>query len=258
MKRFEGRNILITGISGGIGLHVAKRFLDEGARVLGSYRKMKPELEDLKASLSDEKLKLFELDTNNRDLIGTTVKAQIKDFGGIDVLVNCIGITHPEPLFAANAQNWEMVIENNLFTAMRITQAVIVPLISRKHGVILNISSVFGSIGGVGQSSYCASKAALDGMTRAVARELAVKKIRVNTVAPGFIETEMTAGFDEKFKAESIEKVPLKRFGNPEEVAALCAFLASDEAQYITGQTLLLTAGFHADGIMAGMHVVKS
>ncbi len=263
MKRFEGKKILVTGISGGIGLHVAKRFLEEGGQVLGSYRRMKPELEELKkfavrASLNPQTqeesenigketgLKLFELDTADRSQIGPVIKARIREFGKIDALVNCIGVTHPDLLFSADPEQWEKVVENNLFSAMRIVQAVTIPLISKKHGVILNISSIFGQIGGPGQSSYCASKAALDGMTRAIALELAPKKIRVNTVAPGFIDTDMTAGLNEKMKEESLQNIPLKRFGKPEEIAALCAYLASDEAAYITGQTFVIDGGLSA------------
>ena len=129
---------------------------------------------------------------------------------------------------------------------MRISQAVIVPLISRKKGAIIHISSIFGSLGGIGQSSYCASKAGMDAMTRALSLELAAKKIRVNTIAPGFIETEMTAGFTPEFRASSEQQIPMKRFGKPEEVAALCAFLASDDAAYITGQTFVIDGGLSA------------
>ncbi|MBO6229576.1 MAG: SDR family oxidoreductase [Ruminiclostridium sp.] len=235
MGLLEGKKVLVTGISGGIGYACGKLFIDEGANVLGSYRTMKPELETLGA-------KLFQLDINDRDNIAKTVKAEIRAFGGIDALVNCIGITAPEPLFAADPAKWENVVETNLFSAMRIMQSAIVPL-ARKGGAIINISSVFGIKGGIGQSSYCASKGALDAMTRAAALELAGKNIRVNAVAPGFIETEMTAGFDEKFRAESIARIPMKRFGKPEEIADLCAFLISDRAKYITGQSFVIDGG---------------
>lgn len=235
MGSLEGKKVLITGVSGGIGLACGKLFIAEGAEVLGSYRTMKPELENIGA-------KLFALDTNDRDSIAKTVKAEIRSFGGIDALVNCIGITAPEPLFAADPAKWESIIETNLFSAMRIMQGAIVPLV-KKGGAIVNISSVFGIRGGIGQSGYCASKGALDAMTRAAALELAGKNIRVNTVAPGFIETEMTAGFDEKFREESIARIPMKRFGKPEEVAELCAFLISDRAAYITGQSFVIDGG---------------
>ena len=235
MGLLERKKVLVTGIFGGIGYACGKLFIDEGADVLGSYRTMKPELETLGA-------KLFQLDINDRDNIAKTVKAEIRAFGSIDALVNCIGITAPEPLFAADPAKWENVVETNLFSAMRIMQSAIVPL-ARKGGAIINISSVFGIKGGIGQSSYCASKGALDAMTRAAALELAGKNIRVNAVAPGFIETEMTAGFDEKFRAESIARIPMKRFGKPEEIADLCAFLISDRAKYITGQSFVIDGG---------------
>lgn len=235
MGLLERKKVLVTGIFGGIGYACGKLFIDEGANVLGSYRTMKPELETLGA-------KLFQLDINDRDNIAKTVKAEIRAFGSIDALVNCIGITAPEPLFAADPTKWENVVETNLFSAMRIMQGAIAPLV-KKGGAIVNISSVFGIKGGIGQSSYCASKGALDAMTRAAALELAGKNIRVNTVAPGFIETEMTAGFEEKFREESLAKIPMKRFGKPEEIADLCAFLISDRAKYITGQSFVIDGG---------------
>lgn len=236
-----GKNVLITGVSGGIGLAVAKRFLEDGARVCGSYRTWKSCLEEL-----GQEAVLFQMDTKDRDEISGILKAQIRAFGGIDVLVNCIGITHPEPLFSADASAWENVVKSNLFSAMRITQAAIIPLVSRKRGAIIHISSIFGTVGGMGQSSYCASKAGLDAMTRALCLELAGKNIRVNTVAPGYVETEMTDSFTPDQRRKCEEMVPMKRFGKAEEVAALCEFLASDDAEYITGQTFVIDGGLSA------------
>ena len=250
MNLLEGKKALITGVSGDIGLAVARRFLLDGASVLGSYRHENDGLSNLRAEMSqqgrEDALRLFQMDTGDRESISGEVRRQIRAFGGIDVLGNCIGITHPEPLFSANVSAWENVVETNLFSAMRITQAAIVPLISRRKGAIIHISSIFGSVGGMGQSSYCASKGALDAMTRAAALELAGKGIRVNTVAPGFVETRMTADFSDDFRMECIESIPMKRFGLPDEVAALCAFLAGDDAAYITGQTFRIDGGLTA------------
>lgn len=250
MGRLEGKKALITGISGDIGLAVARRFLTGGASVLGSYRNENDALRNLQTETEQkdrgDTLQLFRMNTDDRESIAGEIRRQIRAFGGIDILVNCIGITKPEPLFSADASAWEKLVETNLFSAMRITQAVIVPLISRRKGAIIHISSIFGSVGGIGQTSYCASKGALDAMTRSAALELAGKGIRVNAVAPGFVETGMTAGFTEEFRKECIESIPLKRFGAPDEVAALCEFLAGDDAAYITGQVFRIDGGLTA------------
>ena len=250
MGLLEGKKALVTGISGDIGLAVARRFLLGGASVLGSYRHENDGLSGLRSEISrqgrEDALRLFQMDTGDRENVSGEVRRQIRAFGGIDILVNCIGITHPEPLFSADVSAWENVVETNLFSAMRITQAAIVPLISRRKGAIIHVSSIFGSVGGVGQSSYCASKGALDAMTRAAALELAGKGIRVNTVAPGFVESRMTADFSDDFRRECVESIPMKRFGLPDEVAALCAFLAGDDAAYITGQTFRIDGGLTA------------
>lgn len=244
----QGKRALVTGISGGIGLAVAKRFLNSGAAVLGTFRKENESLAALarEAREKEQELRIFRLDTEDRGAVDKTIRSEIRAFGGIDILVYCIGIADPQPLFAADADAWEKLVETNLFSAMRITQAAIVPLISRKGGAVIYVSSVFGSVGGAGQSAYCASKGALDAMARAAALELAGKKIRVNTVAPGFIDTPMTAEFTEDFRAECLRDIPLKRFGSPDEVAALCEFLAGDDAAYITGQTFRIDGGLTA------------
>lgn len=237
----KDKRILIAGASGGIGLACAQMALKEEAFVLGSYRAMNEKLSSLNETYPD-RLTTFELDISDRDKTGDTVRKAVRSFGGIDAVINCIGVTSPAPLFSADPDEWEKTVKTDLFSAFRIMQSVIVPLVSRRGGAVVNISSVYGSRGGIGQSSYCAAKAGIEGLTRAAALELAGKNIRVNAVAPGFIETNMTDVLDERFRQKALSEIPMKRFGTADEVAALCLFLISDAAAYITGQT------FTADG----------
>lgn len=239
MGILEGKKALIVGASGGIGLACAEKFIDEGAKVLGTYRKATiPISEKYREAFSE-----FRLDLSDRENISSIIKSEVKKFGGVDILVNAAGITSPEPLFSSKAEKWESVISCNLLGTYSVMQSIIVPMLSRRKGSIINISSVFGLRGGMGQSSYCASKAGIIGLTKSAALELAAKNIRVNAVAPGYIETAMTDGFNEDFRKKCIENIPMKRFGRAEEVAELCAFLASDRSEYITGQTFVIDGG---------------
>lgn len=236
------KTILITGVSGGIGLACAERAISEGAYVVGTYRTMNDRLSEISQKYP-EKIKLFRLDVSEKETIAPCIKKAVSEAGGIDAVINCIGITSPAPLFSVSPEDWERTVETDLFSIFRIMQSVVIPLVSRKGGSIVNLSSVFGTKGGMGQSSYCASKAGIEGLTRAAASELAGKKIRINAVAPGFIETPMTDGLDAKFKENALSRIPAKRFGKPEEVAALCLFLVSDDAAYITGQVFTIDGG---------------
>ena len=243
MGLLDGKKAIIIGASGGIGLACAKEFLAEGAIVSGSYRKMNESL----SQLADNKnFSTFELDLSDQENIQTKLKEAINVLNGINILVNAAGISNPELFHAANASEWHSVIESNLMSVFYTMQSVIVPMIKSGGGSIVNVSSVFGIKGGVGQSSYCASKAGIIGMTKAAAVELAGKKIRINAVAPGFIETAMTANFSEKQRQKCLAEIPMKRFGTAEEVAEMCVFLASDKSSYITGQTFVIDGGLSA------------
>ena len=243
MGVLDGKKAIIIGASGGIGLACAKEFLAEGAIVSGSYRKMNESLSQLEGN---ENFSTFQLDLKNQENIQPTLKAAINNVNGINVLVNAAGISKPELLHAANISEWHNVIESNLMSVFYTMQGVIVPMLKSGGGSIVNVSSVFGIKGGVGQSSYCAAKAGIIGMTKAAAVELAVKKIRINSVAPGFIETAMTENFSDKQRQKYLSEIPMKRFGNAEEVADLCVFLASDKSSYITGQTFVIDGGLSA------------
>lgn len=243
MGVLDGKKAIIIGASGGIGLACATEFLAEGAIVSGSYRKMNESL----SQLADNKnFSTFQLDLKNQENIQPTIKAAINNLGGINILVNAAGISNPELLHAANINEWQNVIESNLISVFYTMQGVIIPILKSGGGSIVNVSSVFGIKGGVGQSSYCAAKAGIIGMTKAAAIELAAKKIRINAVAPGFIETAMTANFSEKQRQKYLSEIPMKRFGTVKEVAELCVFLASDKSTYITGQTFIIDGGLTA------------
>lgn len=243
MGVLDGKKAIIIGSSGGIGLACAKEFLAEGAIVSGSYRKMNDSLSQLEGN---EKFSAFQLDLNEQENIQPTLKAAINNLGGVNILVNAAGISTPELLHAANIDEWHKVIESNLMSVFYTMQGVIIPMLKSGGGSIVNVSSVFGIKGGAGQSSYCAAKAGVIGMTKAAAVELAAKKIRINAVAPGFIETAMTANFSDKQRQKCLSEIPMKRFGTAKEVAELCTFLASDKSTYVTGQTFIIDGGLSA------------
>lgn len=240
MGILDGKKAIIIGASGGIGLACAKLFLAENAIVAGSYRKENEEFSKLS---ENHNFISFQLDLSNTDEISSEIKETVKKLGGVDILVNAAGITEPELLFSADPEKWKNVIKTNLFGIFHTMQSVIVPMISGKSGSIINISSVFGIRGGMAQSSYCASKAGIIGLTKSAAIELAGKKIRVNAVAPGYIETAMTNNFSEDFRKKCIDEIPMKRFGTAKEVAELCVFLAGSQSEYITGQTFIIDGG---------------
>lgn len=240
MGILDGKKAIIIGASGGIGLACAELFAEEGAVISGSYRTMHDSLKSFSQKYNAD---LFSLDLSQKEEIGKEIRSAVKRLGSIDILVNAAGITQPELLFSANPQKWKNVVQCNLLGTFYTMQSVIIPMLSNKGGSIINISSVFGIRGGIGQSSYCASKSGIIGLTKSAALELAEKNIRVNAVAPGYIETAMTADFTEEFRRKCINEIPMKRFGTARETAQLCAFLASDNSAYITGQTFVIDGG---------------
>lgn len=240
MRELEGKKAIIIGASGGIGYACAERFLEEGAVVCGTYRSNCIQGFEEKYA---ERFSSVRLDLSEKESISKIIRQTVRSMGGVDILVNAAGTACPELTYAVRSDNWERIISENLTGAFLTMQSVIVPMISAKGGAVINISSVFGIRGGAGQAGYCASKAGMLGMTKAAAVELASKNIRVNAVAPGYIETAMTADFDDEHRQKCIESIPMKRFGKPEEVADLCVFLAGDRSKYITGQTFVIDGG---------------
>lgn len=245
MKLLENKVVLITGASRGIGKAIAEECVNQGAKVAFSYLSSDDKARALEQELSANGgvVKGFKSDASKFDEAQSLVDAVIKEFGTIDVLVNNAGITRDTLLMRMTEQQWDDVINTNLKSAFNLTKAVQRPMLKARKGSIINMSSVVGVSGNAGQANYAASKAGLIGFTKSVAQELGSRNIRCNAIAPGFIETEMTAALDQKVVEEWRASIPLKRGGTPKDVADLTVFLASDMSQYITGQTINVCGG---------------
>lgn len=245
MGILNDKKVMIIGASGGIGYACAEECIAEGATVYGSYRTLTDKLKQLEEK-NDGRFKSFHLDLSDKQNIRRILKQTVKEFGGIDVLINAAGISRPQRLFAIEPDVWEATIDSNLTAIYYTMQAIIVPMISGKGGSIVNISSTAGLRAVEGQCSYSASKAGIIGLSKTAAVELASKNIRVNVVAPGYTETDMTAQLDDVHRRKFIEQIPMHRFGTAQETAQLCVFLASDKSAYITGQTFVIDGGWTA------------
>jgi 3-oxoacyl-[acyl-carrier protein] reductase len=237
---------LVTGASQGIGRACALALAAGGAQVALAARQ-----EEKLAAVAKEieaaggQAHSFRMDVSNEEEVKSTVKAALDRFGKIDILVNNAGITKDTLLLRMKRHDWDSVIQTNLSGAFFCTQAVSSSMLRQRWGRIINITSVFGETGQAGQANYAASKAGLIGFTKAVARELASRNITVNAVAPGYIETAMTEGLAPELKAKVNEMIPLGRAGTDAEVAHAVAFLASEEAAYITGHVLNVNGGMY-------------
>ena len=240
----SSRVAFVTGASQGIGRACALRLAKEGAAVAVAARNQE-KLNQLVAEIAAAggKAAAFALDVANEDQAKETVKAAIAQFGKVDILVNNAGITRDQLVMRMKRADWDAVLQTNLTSAYLLTQQVIGSMLKQRWGRIINITSVFGQMGQAGQANYAASKAGLIGLTMAIAREVGSRNITCNAVAPGFIETAMTAALGDEFKQNAVKQIPLGRVGSPEDVAAAVAFLASDEASYITGHVLSVNGG---------------
>jgi len=240
----SSRVALVTGASQGIGRACALKLAKEGARLAVAARNQE-KLNELVAEImaAGGEAAAFTLDVADEDQVKPTVKAAIAQFGKIDILVNNAGITRDQLVMRMKRADWDAVLQTNLTSAYLCIQQVIGSMLKQRWGRIINITSVFGQMGQAGQANYAASKAGLIGLTMAVARELGSRNITCNAVAPGFIETPMTDVLGEEFKQNAAKQIPLGRVGSPADVAGAVAFLASDEASYITGHVLSVNGG---------------
>lgn len=241
----EGKVAIVTGASRGIGKAIAEKFIAQGAKVAFTYRSSAEAAAALEKELSagGGTVKGFQSDaasmTDAERLVGEVVEA----FETVDIVINNAGITDDTLLMRMTEEQWDRVISVNLKSCFNLTKAVMRTMLKARSGSIVNISSVVGVQGNAGQANYAASKAGILGFTKSVALELGSRNIRCNAIAPGFIETEMTAKLDEDTVQGWRDAIPLKRGGTPEDVANLCVFLASDMSAYITGQTLNVDGG---------------
>jgi len=240
----SGRVAMVTGASQGIGRTVALRLAKEGATVAAAARNQE-KLNELAAEITaiGGKAAAFALDVADEEQVKSTVKAIIAQFGKIDILVNNAGITRDQLVMRMKRADWDAVLQTNLTSAYLCIQQVMPTMLKQRTGRIINITSIFGQMGQAGQANYSASKAGLIGLTMAIAREVGSRNITCNAIAPGFIETAMTAVLSDEFKQNAIKQIPLGRVGTPEDVAAAVAFLASDDASYITGHVLSVNGG---------------
>ncbi|MEN7547939.1 3-oxoacyl-[acyl-carrier-protein] reductase [Rapidithrix thailandica] len=247
MKLLEGKSALITGASKGIGRAIALKFAELGANVAFTYLSSVEKGQALEKELSDlgVKAKGFRSDASDFAAAEDLIKNYLEDFGSLDVLVNNAGITKDGLLMRMSEEQFDDVIRVNLKSVFNLTKAATRSMMKQKKGSIVNISSVVGVRGNAGQANYAASKAGIIGFTKSVALELGSRNIRANVVAPGFIETEMTAQLDEKVVDEWKEGIPLKRPGTAIEVAEAVAFLGSDMSTYITGQVVEINGGMN-------------
>ena len=242
-QEFEGQVVVVTGGSRGIGRAIVERIAAQGAKVYFTFHQNAEAAAQVAAATQAEAIQCSQTDAG---AINTAVEKIIAASGKIDVLVNNAGITADTFLMLMPAEDWNRVIDTNLNGVYRWCKAVTRPMLGARRGNIINLASIAGLVGVMGQTNYAASKGALLAFTRALAAELGAKNIRVNSVVPGFIETDMSARVPRQIKQKNLDHIVQKRFGKPEDIAAVVTFLASEGASYIMGQSIVVDGGLTA------------
>jgi len=245
MGAVAGRVALVTGASRGIGRAIATTLAAGGATVVAAARSDHAEAVVAEIRSAGGRAEAIALDVTDAGAVGAAVAGILDRFERLDILVNNAGITRDQLMLRMRREDWDAVLATNLTAAFSTVQAVLKPMVRQRHGRIVNITSVVGQSGNPGQANYAASKAGLIGFTKAVALEVASRNITVNAVAPGLIDTDMTRAIAGGAQQAWADRIPLKRLGTAEEVAAAVAFLASDEASYITGHVLAVNGGMY-------------
>ena len=243
----DGKIAVVTGASRGIGKAIALKLASLGASVAVNYNGSEERALQVKAEIEEQgtKASVYQCDVSDFESCETFIQDVIKEYGRIDILVNNAGITRDGLIMKMSEEDFDAVIETNLKGCFNTIRHLSRQMLKQRSGKIINISSVSGVLGNVGQANYAASKAGIIGLTKTMARELASRGITVNAIAPGFVNTEMTEVLPDSIKENAVAQIPLGRFGEVEDIAEMAAFLASDKANYITGQVI------HVDGGMA-------
>ena len=243
MNDLKNKNIIVTGASGGIGNSIIKRLNEEGANILASGTRIE-KLEELKKNF--EGIKILKFDISQSDKIEEFIENATKELGGsLDCIVNNAGITQDNLAIRMSLDEWQKVIDINLTSTFLMSKFAIKKMLKNKSGKIVNITSVVGHTGNVGQANYTASKAGVIAMSKSLAIEYAKKNININCISPGFIKTKMTDKIDDKFKETIISKIPSARLGEPDDIANAVVFLSSNQSSYINGETLHVNGGMY-------------
>ena len=242
MGLLDNKIALITGGSRGIGAALVRTFAKEGAKVAFTYRSSAGPANDLVAELG-ENVKAYQSDAADFEAAGELIKQVTADLGNINVLINNAGVTRDTLLLRMSEDQWDTVMNNNLKSIFNLTKHALRPLMKAGGGSVINMSSIVGVIGQAGQANYAASKAGIIGFSKSLAKEMGSRKIRCNVIAPGFISTDMTDELSEDVQKKYFENIPLKRFGEAEEIAQVCVFLASDMSSYVNGQVIGVDGG---------------
>ena len=243
MKNLENKNIIVTGASGGIGNSIVKKLNQAGANILASGTRIE-KLEELKKNF--ENIKILKFDISQSDKIAEFIENATKELGGsLDGLVNNAGITQDNLAIRMSLEEWQKVININLTSTFLMSKFAIKKMLKNKSGKIVNITSVVGHTGNLGQANYTASKAGIVAMSKSLAIEYAKKNININCISPGFIKTAMTDKIDEKFREVIISKIPSARLGEPDDIANAVLFLSSDQSSYINGETIHVNGGMY-------------
>jgi 3-oxoacyl-[acyl-carrier protein] reductase len=242
--RLENKKALITGALRGIGKTIADLFIAEGAEVWGLDYKTPEDLSD-RVAAANGKLHWVQLDLSQTAAIDGAIESAVKEADGFDILVNNAGITKDNLSFRMSLEEWQKVLDINLTAAFFVARTVARDMIKKRKGSIINMASIVGIHGNGGQANYSASKAGLIGVTKSLANEVASRSVRVNALAPGYIESDMTAAVPEEARKKMIDVIPMKRTGKQEDVARAALFFASDDSSYITGQVLPVDGGMY-------------